>query len=262
MAKVFTYTKYPVSIDILSLEIRNSAIVTALDNINLFGNNLDIFFKSDLSEGDKVILDSVVANHTGQVGDPEITKVMPMTEQAFDFMPVPRAFNIGTHPQRTDKVGNLVTRGQVLTDEGSFRDNFFGSSLFTTLQGSFDFSPESDVVLFKDSDLTQMKFMYPYVKSIDDPDTAFTQGFLDAYNTFSLSELYKGGAHSSGTAIISNWFPVISDNISVTVVDSLLKISSSQSDTYCCLSKSLDFLPVRVSFKFNLSKHIKAHRFL
>lgn len=61
----YDYTKSPVAVDKLTIEIGTSAIVTALDHINLFGSALSIFFKADLSTDDKTILDALVAAHDG-----------------------------------------------------------------------------------------------------------------------------------------------------------------------------------------------------
>lgn len=61
----YSYTKTPIAIDRLTKEINTSAIITALDHMNLFGAALDIIFKADLSDGDKTILDGLVAAHDG-----------------------------------------------------------------------------------------------------------------------------------------------------------------------------------------------------
>jgi hypothetical protein len=54
----------------LQLEIRTSAIITAQDYISTAGDACDIFFKADLSVGDKVLLDGIVAAHSGEPLDP------------------------------------------------------------------------------------------------------------------------------------------------------------------------------------------------
>jgi hypothetical protein len=61
----YGYTKTPVSVDRLTVEIKASAIIIALDHITTFGSALSIFFKADLSEGDQAILDGLVAAHDG-----------------------------------------------------------------------------------------------------------------------------------------------------------------------------------------------------
>ena len=59
----YSYTKY-IDDDRLSLEIRNSGIVIALDSVNITGEDtLDIVFKADLPSSDKEILDDLVASH-------------------------------------------------------------------------------------------------------------------------------------------------------------------------------------------------------
>lgn len=62
----YSYTKTPVCVDRLTLEIRSSTIVTALDHISLLGEALDINFKADLSASDKTTLDALVVAHAGQ----------------------------------------------------------------------------------------------------------------------------------------------------------------------------------------------------
>ena len=61
----YDYAKTPIAIDRLTKEIQQSDIVTSLDHMNLFGAALNIFFKSDLSDADKTILDGIVTAHDG-----------------------------------------------------------------------------------------------------------------------------------------------------------------------------------------------------
>ena len=69
------FPNHKVSTDSLSLAIRSSAIVTALDYINTDPSNCDIYFKASLSDGDKTLLDGIVAVHSGQSLDPDPTLV-------------------------------------------------------------------------------------------------------------------------------------------------------------------------------------------
>jgi hypothetical protein len=61
----YNYTKTPVSVDSLTKQIQSSAIITAIDHIELFGAALSIFFKADLSEGDVLLLNNIVSSHNG-----------------------------------------------------------------------------------------------------------------------------------------------------------------------------------------------------
>jgi len=47
-------------------EVRNSSIVTALDYINMSGDDVDLWFRDTLSQGDEAVLSSIVAAHTGE----------------------------------------------------------------------------------------------------------------------------------------------------------------------------------------------------
>jgi hypothetical protein len=61
----YDYTISPFSADSLALSIQQSAIVTAFDHITALGSAVSIFFKASISDGDKTILDAIVAAHTG-----------------------------------------------------------------------------------------------------------------------------------------------------------------------------------------------------
>ena len=60
------FPNHKVASDRLTQEIGASAIITALDYIGTADDVCDIWFKADLSIGDKVILDGVVAAHNGE----------------------------------------------------------------------------------------------------------------------------------------------------------------------------------------------------
>lgn len=88
----YSYTKTPVAVDRLTQEISDSAITVALDHINLFGNDLDIFFKAALTEGEEAILDSLVDAHTGEPLEQNM-----VTPVSIASLPDPIAFAQPTH---------------------------------------------------------------------------------------------------------------------------------------------------------------------
>lgn len=63
----YVYTKSPVALDSLEAQIAASSIVTAIDidNTNVFGDQLTLAFKADLSDPDKSTLDALVDAHDG-----------------------------------------------------------------------------------------------------------------------------------------------------------------------------------------------------
>jgi len=72
----YEYTKTPVDIDRLTLEIQQSSITIALDNITLLGSEVTIAFKADISNDEKTTLDTIVANHSGEpMPDDYVSKV-------------------------------------------------------------------------------------------------------------------------------------------------------------------------------------------
>lgn len=72
----YEYTKTPVDIDRLTLEIQQSSITIALDNITLLGSEVTIAFKVAISNDEKTTLDTVVANHSGEpMPDDHVSKV-------------------------------------------------------------------------------------------------------------------------------------------------------------------------------------------
>lgn len=60
------FPNHRVASDRLLLEIRTSSIVTAIDGINTDSDNCDVWFKVELSTGDKTLLDGLVAAHSGE----------------------------------------------------------------------------------------------------------------------------------------------------------------------------------------------------
>lgn len=60
------FPNHKVSSDRLTLEIQQSAIVTALDFIGTSGDSCDIWFKAALSDGEQSVLSTVVFNHSGE----------------------------------------------------------------------------------------------------------------------------------------------------------------------------------------------------
>lgn len=61
-------------------EVAGSSIVTALDYMGRNGGTLDVWFKAELSSGDKDLLDALVAAHSGDPLDTNVVKVVISNE--------------------------------------------------------------------------------------------------------------------------------------------------------------------------------------
>jgi hypothetical protein len=60
------FTNLKVATGRLNQEIQSSAIITAIDRIDTEGDNCDVWFKDSLSTGDEMILDVLIATHSGE----------------------------------------------------------------------------------------------------------------------------------------------------------------------------------------------------
>lgn len=257
MVMAFTYSKSPVSVDRLTQEIRDSSITISLDYVTVFGTNLDVIFKSDVPEGDVATLDALVAAHTGEPTEAEAAQALAIGKQLASYTPSPCAFEVGRSPIVVDAEQKLLSRGQVLTDEGSFRDSFPGTSLFTTLAGTFSFSSSSDeVVGGAGADLSAICAMNPYVRLSTDSDASLTQGSVASPSRLSLFEKYKGST-GSGSAVISNWLPLISGSAAISVANSRVTLATGGIDgAVARIYKQIDYLPIRLQMNVAISQRI------
>jgi hypothetical protein len=115
----------------------------------------------------------------------------------------------------TDPSGNLVTRSQILTDEGSFRANFSGSSISISI-GTCTFTNGSATVT--GTNLTSYDLHSgDYVKLGADAETAWAQvDSFDSQTQFTLKSAYTGtgGTGASVCAIVK---PVAGTGGTITV---------------------------------------------
>lgn len=86
----YNYTK-EINIDRLTQEIQQSSIVTALDYISVEGSDdVAIVFKAALSNGDEIVLNSLVTNHVNTPLDPEPQLVQLDEARDSDGVPLQR----------------------------------------------------------------------------------------------------------------------------------------------------------------------------
>lgn len=118
----YAYTKVIVPDQVATL-IHNSSIITALDTVVLDGtNNVTIWFKDSISDGDKTTLDSIISSYT----------VQPFVET------VPQLVQTAS-PKDTD--GSELSRLKLAPAGWTFQDHSFE---FTTAKISSMYSKKSD----------------------------------------------------------------------------------------------------------------------
>lgn len=161
---------------------------------------------------------------------------------------------------RLDSDGNLVTRGPCFTDEGSFRDDFSGSSLSQDLTGTCSFENGSYTVTGSGTSFTTEISLDYHIKLSTDGNEYYAKVMTLVSDTeLVLVEPY-GGTTGSGTGTRAAWHPIIGTGGSITVGSSELAIASgttASSTTY--VSRDIDYGPMRALCRFKMSQRIANH---
>lgn len=148
-----------VDINALTAEIRSSAIVTALNHIEVFGDVLDIFFNATLSEGDITLLTSLVSSHTGvpltteNAIPVEIKNLLPIdikpTSTKNEHKMEPMGAVKGCYESRPTTgqkyVCNVTLSNKVVNGDGSTTFTYNSDIEITPEVGNYVFQNESSV---------------------------------------------------------------------------------------------------------------------
>ncbi len=180
---------------------------------------------------------------------------LPLAGEAINYQPGYHPASEGGGKVATDPSGNLVTRSQVVTDEGSFRANFSGASLAISI-GTCTFTNGSAVVT--GTNLTSYDLHSgDYVKLDADAATAWTQvESFDSPTQLTLVSAYPGtgGTGASSCDIVK---PVVGTGGSITV-------SSGQATIACGttaavtheLERDVDYGPLLFQTGLSVSQRI------
>lgn len=156
-----------------------------------------------------------------------------------------------------DGFGNLQTRGVVLTDEGSYRDDFSGSSLTSNLTGTVTFTNGGTAVTGVGTLFTSELKSGMYVRLSSHTNTFLTQiDYIESDTSLVLISPY-GGANGSGTATSSNWYISIGTGASQSISSSILGLASgTTSGSINGIYRSADYLPFVLTFQLSISQRI------
>ena len=150
-----SFPNHQVASDRFTLEIDTSPIAVKLDHISTVDDECFVVFRADLSQGDKRTLDNLVQNHSGEPlpqtatpvsFDKETSSVQSAVIRNVGYSPDPNSYTDGTSPSAIDGENNQQIRGQVLTDETSYRDDFPGIDLHHEIPGTLTFTQGSTIV--------------------------------------------------------------------------------------------------------------------
>ncbi len=165
-----------------------------------------------------------------------------------DSYPTPDAIAGTPASLNVDPFGNLSIRGPVLTDEGSLRDHFVGSSLTTTLTGTATFTNGSTNVTGSGTTFTTQVLVGQYVKLSADSETAYAQvASIQSSTQLTLVTTYTGSS-SGAAAVVSNWATTTGSGGSFTVASSIVSIVNGLGNgTTTYLRRKIDYAPLACS---------------
>lgn len=164
----------------------------------------------------------------------------------------------GTSNIAIDNSGRLETHSTVLTDEGSFRDDFPGSALTTTLTGTLSFTNGSPTLTGTGTSFTTEVKSGQYIKKSADSETLYLQVYsVDSDTQITLVANYAGTTASGVTAVKSNWVTVTPGTGSITVANSLVNVvGGTANNAVTAIYRQGDYLPFNNQFNATISQRI------
>jgi len=173
------------------------------------------------------------------------------------FAPDPSSIGIGAQSLQSDVRSALQVRGLVLTDEGSYRDDFAGSSLYTTLTGTYRFTNGSTVVTGTGTLFTSETDTTDHIRLSAHADSALTRiGVVESDTRLLLADPYTG-ATGSGAATKTHWLISTPAGASFSVSGSVVTMTANTTNgNMTRLARDGDYLPVAMTAVFSLSQRI------
>lgn len=154
-----------------------------------------------------------------------------------------------------DYSDQTMVRGQVLTDEASFRDDFSGTTLTKTLTGTVGFTSGSYDVTGTGTAFTSEIQGDQYIKKSADAESLYVQvDYLTDDENLVLSEPYAGTT-AGATAVVSNWKTAVNGaGSSLNVANSVLSLTVGGGiNKYAGIFRAADYLPYNLAAKFSVS---------
>lgn len=184
---------------------------------------------------------------------------LSLSSSGMGFLPDPT--NFSDRGQRRalllDSERNLRIRGTILTDELSFRDDFTGTDLHTTLTGTCYFrTGETHVVGVGTSFLSEVKIGQHLHLSTDPESDAGV--VLDVYSDTDLvlEEGYTG-ATGNGSGLLADWESIIGTGASESMASSeLALVSGTTIYSAAMIYRAADYLPFILRFRVKYSQRI------
>jgi hypothetical protein len=180
-----------------------------------------------------------------------------LASQTSSWVPDPanRQDNSQHRALRMDVVRNLCVRGQVLTDEASFRDDF--TALYTDLTGTFYFTNGSVYVTGVGTAFKSQINNQQYIKISSHADSAYVLVEQVISDTLLILDSAYTGATASGTGRASLWMYAIGSGGAITQASSeILLASGTTNGTLVQAKRTGDYLPYVVVCKARITQRI------
>ena len=179
-------------------------------------------------------------------------------DQSSGYSPDPSSYIAGTTSLLVDNSGRLETHSTITTDEGSFRDDFSGSSLTTILSGTLSFTNNNNIVTGLTTQfLTQLK-VGNYIKKNSDSETLYVEILEIISDTqLLLSSPYLGTTQAGVVGVVSNWKTSIAGAATISVANSIISlISSTANANNASIIRHGDYMPYYTIGKLSISQRI------
>jgi len=143
-----------------------------------------------------------------------------------------------------DGEGSLVTRGGVITDEGSFRDDFT-QDLYIELTGTIDFTNGSDEIIGTETLFTEELSRDEYVKYISDGYECWAKVLRVKDDNHALIDGAYTGSTSSGVGLKTNWIEIANGSGNSFIENSKINLDIGQdSGEFVYAKKFADYAPM------------------
>jgi len=173
------------------------------------------------------------------------------------FQPDPSNVLGAASPLTLDAVGRLETHTAVTTDETSFRDDFTGSALTTTLTGTVTFTASSTNITGSGTTFTTQIVVGQWIKKSADAETLYAQVATVISDTQLTLATNYAGTTASTTGVVSNWKTVTATGGSITVASSSVSLASGTTSGQSCYIQHLgDYLPYTFQTYLSVSQRI------
>jgi hypothetical protein len=156
-----------------------------------------------------------------------------------------------------DGEGSLVTRGGVITDEGSFRDDFT-KDLYTELTGTVEFVYGSNEINGIGTLFSEELSRDEYVKYISDGYESWAKILRIKNDTCAIIDSEYQGSTASGVCLKTNWIEISNGSGNSFIENSKINLDIGQdSGEFLYIKKFADYAPMIQFWKISVDNRFE-----